>query len=237
MDTGFVLLTIFFFSFVYDPFVTLYLLRGPFSSTLSLLLPIVILVRIIYTTMMCSSLSDPIWCLQSTELAESGPHTLNPNIRLNLLRDFPVTYDLRLDISHVQFRDLKRPVSTHDLMQFATEPPLPFMRLSHPRIPWYIDVVPRDAVGVTLWDLFNTMHGYLFERIKRSDFWNTEMGEEDRDKITRSWRERVGRSREEMAQGVLKVRFVLRPSQFRVFRPGSLTIPRRSTSSDATVSS
>lgn len=81
------------------------------------------------------------------------------------------------------------------------------MRLSHSRIPWYIDVYPQNATGVTLYDLFSAMHAYLYQRIKQSDFWNTEMGEVDRAKITASWRERVGRSKEEAEQGVLKVRF------------------------------
>lgn len=141
-----------------------------------------------------------------TELADSGPHTLNPHIRITLFRDSPSTYDLRLDLSQIQFKDLKRAVTPYDLAQFATEPPLPFMRLSHSRIPWYIDVEPQNATGVTLYDLFYTMHAYLYQRIKRSDYWNTEMGEEDRAKISASWRERSGRSREEMEQGILKVR-------------------------------
>lgn len=121
-----------------------------------------------------------------------------------MLRDFPVNYDLRLDPSNVQFRGLRRPVTTYDLMQFATEPPLPGMRLSHPRIPWYIDVRPADPLGVTLQDIFDTMHQFFYSQIKHSDFWNTEMGEDDRQKITDSFNGRVGRSRER-EQGVLKV--------------------------------
>ncbi|EIM89085.1 uncharacterized protein STEHIDRAFT_52681, partial [Stereum hirsutum FP-91666 SS1] len=94
------------------------------------------------------------------------------------------------------------PVVAYDLAQFATEPPSKFMRLSHSRIPWYIDVYPQNAVGVTLIDLFSTMHGCLYQRIEEIDFENTEMGEEDRAKITASRRERVGGSKEEVEQGI-----------------------------------
>lgn len=149
-----------------------------------------------------------------TALSEGGPHALNAWVRLTPLRDPPVAWDLRDDTSRIQIRELKRPVTGYDLTHFVTEPPLPFMRLYHPRLPWYIDVIAQDPVGTTLYDLFSTIHAVMRSRISKSDYYNNDVTEEERNKVARAWRERCQYDQHAMSRGVTKVDFLMRDCIF-----------------------
>jgi hypothetical protein len=129
-----------------------------------------------------------------------------------------VFYDMRLAphgaANALHFRDLRRPVTRYDLQAFATEPPMPLMRLYHARLPWYIDVVATDPVGATLQDVFDTLWRFLHARIHRSDFYNNDVGEDERSKIARSFRARCGADESEIARGVRRVDFLMRDCTF-----------------------
>jgi uncharacterized protein DUF6699 len=112
------------------------------------------------------------------------------------------------------FRELKRPVTGYDLTRFTTEPPTPYMKLLHERLPWYIEVRASNAVGVTFHDLFVQLQTVLSSRIKHSDFYNNYITQEERDKISRACKERCQYNQGEMGQGVKKVDYLMRDCVF-----------------------
>ncbi|KAA1475025.1 hypothetical protein DENSPDRAFT_841724 [Dentipellis sp. KUC8613] len=153
----------------------------------------------------------------SKTLSDAAPNlALDPYIRSSLLplSGPPVVYDLRDELARINIRELKRPVTTYDLSRFATEPPVPFMRLYHPHLPWYIDVNPRDPLGVTLHDLFSTIHDTLHSRITSSDFYNNDVTEDERTRVTEAWKYRCRNRASALNKGVLRVDFLLRECIF-----------------------
>ncbi|KAF8267215.1 hypothetical protein EI94DRAFT_1802066 [Lactarius quietus] len=127
---------------------------------------------------------------------DTTSRTLDDRIRFSALREPPVLWDLRDDSSRVLFRELKRPVTGFDFTRFTTEPPTPYMKLYHSRLPWYIEVKTTNGVGVTFHDLFS--------HIQR----------EEREKISRAWKERCQYNQGAMNQGVKKVDYLMRDCVF-----------------------
>jgi hypothetical protein len=119
-------------------------------------------------------------------------------------------YDLRLPIHTLAFRDVLRDIVDSDLSRFACEPPLPYMRLIHPRLPWYIDVHASNPTGVNFRDLFQTIWDNLRCPIQKADFWNDELTDLDRDKISRAWKVRCNGDAFERSNGVRRVDFLRR---------------------------
>lgn len=145
---------------------------------------------------------------------DTTSRTLDERIRFAPLREAPVVWDLREDLSRVVFRDLKRQVTGYDLTRFTTEPPTPYMKLFHARLPWYIEVRTANGVGVTFYDLFSQIQAVLWSRIKNSDFYNNELTQDEREKIARAWKERCQYNQGEKNQGVKKVDFLMRDCTF-----------------------
>lgn len=140
---------------------------------------------------------------------DNGHHRLHELIR-HSSSEPPVTWDLRTPPQTVSFRAVQRDVVSSDLMRFTCEPPAATMRLVHPRLPWYIDIVASNPTGVTLYDLFYAIWASLRIPIAQRDFWNEEMGGKDRDKISNAWRERCGMDETERASGVRRVDYLRR---------------------------
>lgn len=134
---------------------------------------------------------------------------LHPFLRLSF-GEPPVSYDLRLPISTLTFREIPRELIASDLIRFASEPPLPYMRLFHPRLPWYIDVHASNPTGITLADLFQAIWNCLHWPIQQTDFWNDELSDSDRDKISRAWMVRCGGDAYDQNTGVRRVDFLKR---------------------------
>ncbi|KZP17080.1 hypothetical protein FIBSPDRAFT_35555 [Athelia psychrophila] len=145
----------------------------------------------------------------SRSVGDSSYHRLHEFIR-HASSEPPVTWDLRTPPAALAFRDVRREIMASDLMRFACEPPVPAMRLLHPRLPWYIDVAASNPTGVTLWDLFAAMWTALRLPIAQRDFWNEEMRGKERDKIASAWRERCGNDEGERASGVKRVDYLRR---------------------------
>jgi hypothetical protein len=124
--------------------------------------------------------------------------------------DTPVTYDLRLYPLTLSFREVPRNIVPSDLTRFACEPPLPYMRLYHQRLPWYIDVHASNPTGVNLGDLLMSIWTTLRWQIQKSDFWNDELSDADRDKVTRAWSTRCHGDIMEQRAGLRRVDFLRR---------------------------
>jgi len=148
-----------------------------------------------------------------------GDHSTHPRSHLHpfirhTFNDPPVAYDLRLHPSTLSFREVHRDILASDLTRFACEPPVPYMRLYHPRLPWYIDVHASNPTGVNLGDLFMSIWHSLRCPIQKSDFWNDELSESDRDKVSHAWRVRCNGDRMEHGRGVRRVDFLRRHVTF-----------------------
>ena len=150
----------------------------------------------------------------STSSVDTTSRTLDDRIRFTALREPPVLWDLRDDVSRVLFRELKRPVTGYDFTRFATEPPTPYMKLYHSRLPWYIEVTTSNGVGVTLHDLLTHIQLFLTSRIKNSDFYNNEVTQGEREKISLAYKERCQFNKSELSQGVKKVDYLMRDCIF-----------------------
>uniref|UniRef100_A0A8H8CEV6 DUF6699 domain-containing protein n=1 Tax=Psilocybe cubensis TaxID=181762 RepID=A0A8H8CEV6_PSICU len=92
---------------------------------------------------------------------------------------------------NLKFFRLSRPHNPIDLLQLATRPATPFMRLMHPKLPWYIDIHESRPNGVLVGDVLEQMHRQLHVSIRGRHYWNDVLGPEERREIARAFEERV----------------------------------------------
>ncbi|KAJ3855959.1 hypothetical protein EV368DRAFT_33550 [Lentinula lateritia] len=75
------------------------------------------------------------------------------------------------------FPYLNRPPNNIDFAQMACEPASPHMRLYHPRLPWYIDLMSASAVAASrAGAVIEGVWRELQRQITSRDFYNEEMG-------------------------------------------------------------
>jgi len=134
---------------------------------------------------------------------------LHPYLRYNISNP-PVVLDLRQDPATVRFHALGREANTAgDFTRLVCDPPVMRMRLFHDRLPWYIDIQATDnPIGITFFALFQQMWHSLMTPIQAEDFYNHEMSEVDREKVTTAWRLRIGSNEAEKTRGILRVDFL-----------------------------
>jgi len=126
--------------------------------------------------------------------------------------DTPVYWDLQLLPATILFRDLPRPPASGDFTRFVCEPPVRLMRIYHSRMPWYVDATAgANPVGVTFADLFNAIHQTLQMQIVDADFYNDELDDDERKRITDAYRKRCAASGDpgEAAMGIRRVDFLM----------------------------
>ncbi|KAF7365706.1 hypothetical protein MVEN_00444300 [Mycena venus] len=128
-------------------------------------------------------------------------------------REPNISYDLRKSLEDTVYMGRFQPRSHKEMLQPAVMPHVGRMRLVHPRLPWYVDVVAAyHAPGVTLLDVLRTLFEELDRPIAGRDFWNEELGKRERESLTRAFKERCTRRgeymRDEMARGVKRVDFL-----------------------------
>ncbi|KAI0338071.1 hypothetical protein BDW22DRAFT_1338754 [Trametopsis cervina] len=134
--------------------------------------------------------------------------TLHPYLRHSA--STPSMYlDLRDNPVKVYFRSLGRPTNPWDLTRFACEPPLQVMTFYASNFPWYIEAHSSNPSGVTLHDMFFAIWTCLMTPITNEDYYNNEMDEASREKISEAWSVRCGDKKEERAMGVRRVDFLM----------------------------
>ncbi|KIJ11723.1 hypothetical protein PAXINDRAFT_171670 [Paxillus involutus ATCC 200175] len=119
----------------------------------------------------------------------------------------PTIYDVRRNPLMLVFRDLDRPPLASDMDHSATLPPTRYMRLYHPRLPWYIDITANGTPFISLADLFQQLFAALDKGLSKNDFYNNDLDNEDRQKLTQAYYERC-RDNAERMQGVKRVDFL-----------------------------
>jgi hypothetical protein len=150
-----------------------------------------------------------LFCGGGSDYSPTQRPNLHPFLRFSS-NDAQVSYDLRRPPRTLSFRQVPRAIVASDLTRFACEPPLPYVRLVHPRLPWYIDVHASNPTGVDLSDLFHAIWTCLRWPIGKADFWNDELGDGDRDKISHAWRVRCAGDSFERGCGVRRVDYLRR---------------------------
>ncbi|KAJ7843357.1 hypothetical protein B0H14DRAFT_2273114, partial [Mycena olivaceomarginata] len=76
-------------------------------------------------------------------------------------------------------------------------PPAVRMRLVHPRLPWYVDVVAGyHATGVTLYDVIRALFEELEPPDCRARLLERGAGKRDRESLTRAFKERCAKQGE-----------------------------------------
>ncbi|KAG6331178.1 hypothetical protein ID866_7910 [Astraeus odoratus] len=119
----------------------------------------------------------------------------------------PTIYDLRREPMTLVFRELERHADTRDMSSPATKPPTTWMRLYNSRFPWYIDIVTRDGHYITLGDFFVQLFTALNKEIHKSDYYNDDLDDHDRQSLYRAYIERCRDEIERLA-GVKRVDFL-----------------------------
>ncbi|THU86693.1 hypothetical protein K435DRAFT_782764 [Dendrothele bispora CBS 962.96] len=94
---------------------------------------------------------------------------------------------------------LGRDLTKVEMMQPACQPPTPFMRCYHPRLPWYVDIQcqPGGPGFVTVWDVLWQMWIGLQQRVGEAEYWSEEMDDDPREveREVRATAQGRGRSR------------------------------------------
>ncbi|TFK46538.1 hypothetical protein OE88DRAFT_1667552 [Heliocybe sulcata] len=136
-------------------------------------------------------------------------------------KDPPLTWDLRRPLAvSLQFHHLERRLSSFDLIQFASNPPVPDMHLIHTNTPWIITVQPDQAPSVTIHDLLQAIWEDMQQPIRNADYNNDVLTETDRGRIYTAWNERCGEDAEERSQGIRRVDFLCDKYIFEGLVPG-----------------
>ena len=145
-----------------------------------------------------------------TEYADPIRRTLHP-LLLYSPNHPPVYHDLRdhpLTLEYIEFRNLQRDHNDIDFAQLVLQPSFSFLRLFHPRLPWYIDIQQSHPNGVTVYDVFSQMNQQLHQPIQGKHFWNEDLAESDRSSISAAFQARCKGDPRKIASGVLRVDFL-----------------------------
>lgn len=139
--------------------------------------------------------------------------------RLSVLIEYnptqpPVSHDLRLDplhpstpILHASSSEYRQPLIDLEMAQFATSPTTTFLRLFHPRLPWYIDIAAHSN-GVTVGDVLSQVYQALMQQILPRHYWNEVLNEVDRRDIGKAYQRRVALLGSGKEKGILWIDFL-----------------------------
>lgn len=124
----------------------------------------------------------------------------------------PVIHDLRHNtygpIFHARTltNDRQTAFSDLDIAQFATTPPARFLRLFHPKLPWYIDIQPLRPNGIIVGDVLFQLYAQLRQQILPQHYWNDVLSQQDRSEISNAYMRRTRESDE--GHGILWIDFL-----------------------------
>ncbi|GLB40819.1 hypothetical protein LshimejAT787_0900340 [Lyophyllum shimeji] len=121
----------------------------------------------------------------------------------------PIYLDLRFPPPlTLEFLQLRRAPNQLDFAQLATQPAAQGMRLVHPLLPWYIDVVQSHENGITVHDVVWQMCVQLDVPIQARHWYNEELDAAALEKMNRQFQLRTAGNPEEAARGVKRVDFL-----------------------------
>ncbi|KAF8995021.1 hypothetical protein BDQ17DRAFT_1037882 [Cyathus striatus] len=112
------------------------------------------------------------------------------------------------EFTNLKFPNIKRKHNSLDLAQLACTPSASFIRLYHPKLPWYIDIHALHPNGVTVYDVLMQMHAQLKTSISMRHYSNEVLGGKEREGLNRAYRGRCGGRGKELNEGVKQVDFL-----------------------------
>jgi len=118
-------------------------------------------------------------------------------------------WDVRMPPEALEVQPDGRPHSYLELQEAATDPPTNHMFLTHPLLPWMIDVSSVPGSVITVSHLLTQIYFELQRSVMESDFWNDGLDEEDRKQIHLAWWQRCAGDREEASRGLRRVDYLL----------------------------
>ncbi|KAJ7588096.1 hypothetical protein C8J56DRAFT_785645 [Mycena floridula] len=144
-----------------------------------------------------------------SDYSDSTRRSPNPLLAYTGSSSIPaLLHDLRQDpFVFIQFPAMGRQHNTLDYAQQATNPPTNFMRLYHPKFPWYIDIEQSHPNGVTVHDVLGQLYLQMLKLITPRHFYNQVLGEGDRHQINNAFRQRCSGHPELITRGVVQVDF------------------------------
>ncbi|KAG6908202.1 hypothetical protein DXG01_005791 [Tephrocybe rancida] len=142
------------------------------------------------------------------EFADNMKRTIHDMLSYNP-HNVNVSFDMRYHPhENLDFPGLERPFNHIDLTQLATNPPVHAMRLFHPLLPWYVDVVEGQPNGITVNDLIFQMHMQLDVPVTSRHFYNEDLHSTVRERIYKAFAVRVEGNPMERDKGVKRVDFL-----------------------------
>ncbi|KAG6830521.1 hypothetical protein H0H87_007819 [Tephrocybe sp. NHM501043] len=146
--------------------------------------------------------------LEVPEFSDATKRTIHGNLSYSP-NDPHVTYDLRLHLDHgLDFPRLEYKYNYIDFAQLATNPPVDQMRLFHPLLPWYIDVVQHHQNGITIQDVLWQMHLQLNVPIISRHFYNEDLPSPNKERIYKAFIARANGDPEEINMGIKRIDFL-----------------------------
>jgi len=126
----------------------------------------------------------------------------------------PVMFDLRHDlfgpmnpIFHAR-NGHRNTFNELDMAQFATVPTARFLRLFHPKLPWYINIEPSHPNGITVGDILLQLSTQLRQQILPRHYWNDALSQQDRNEIGKAYMRRSHLWKSDQKRGILWIDFL-----------------------------
>jgi hypothetical protein len=110
-------------------------------------------------------------------------------------------------IQHCNEGQSRNPLSAIELNQFAVTPATNFLRVFHPRLPWYIDIY-SDPDSITIGDVLEDTYLQLTQSILPRHYWNQALSNSDRDEIAMAYNKRVTQVTGGGEKGILWIDFL-----------------------------
>lgn len=149
------------------------------------------------------------------DFQDTTRRTLHPLLQYQP-SEVPISYNLLTEPSptSIHFPKLRRQSNEIDLFQLAVQPSAEFMRLFHPRLPWYIDVYPSHPNGITVANILSTLFAQLHTPIHARHYYNEDLTSGDRSELTKAFQERCRGDLEVMGRGIVQIDFLGRKTVF-----------------------
>ncbi|KAI0783720.1 hypothetical protein C8Q75DRAFT_833348 [Abortiporus biennis] len=131
-----------------------------------------------------------------------------------------MSWEVREPPEHTIFYALPQ-TTLWDFSRLAADPPEQHMTLYSPYYPWHVEVNAAHLPGITFHELFAAIWISLNEVITTDDWYNTEMTESVRDKISLAYNIRCGTNETQRRSGVRRVDFLMERTVLEGFSKGT----------------
>lgn len=151
----------------------------------------------------------------STSLPPPAPRPIRINPLLALAYPSQINYDLTRHPVSLTHTARQHPPSARALSESAVTPPMPYLTLVTPLLPWRVSVTPqRNGVYVTVYDVLSCLYTSLRTNVAGSEY-HALQSDTERRRVGASYEARYRRIRDareyryEKTQGLKRVDFLM----------------------------